>query len=135
MIEDTLLAFAVLCLCATTVLSYLAVDYLYDALDVILLKGGQDLGKLLAEVPKMTRISEAAACLWWMVIFPVKLAYLFFFRRLIVHLRALYIWWWCVFVFTVCYIPRGKHPTRTLLSPSMTLNQTNRYRLPWLALF
>lgn len=74
----------------------------YDALAVIL-HGAQSssLFPLLDELPKISRESASEYTLWWFVIFPVKLAYLFFFRRLISRLQGLNIWWWCVTVLTV----------------------------------
>lgn len=101
-IEDGLLAFAVVCLCATTVLNYLTVDYIYNALKVILLGAGNSLGDLIAQIPLKMKETDAAAGFWWLVIFSVKLAYLFFFRRLIFGLQGLSRWWWCVMVFMVC---------------------------------
>lgn len=101
-IEDGLLAFAVVCLCGTITLSYLTVDYSYNAVDAILLGAGNSPGALLAQVPLMTKVSDAAGALWWLVIFSVKLAYLFFFRRLIIRVHGLNRWWWCVMVFMVC---------------------------------
>lgn len=56
---------------------------------------------VLDNVPKIAKLSNSASTLWWFVIFPVKLSYLFFFRRLILRLRNLKIWWWCVVPFTI----------------------------------
>ena len=103
-IEDGLLLFAVICLCATTILNYVALSNLYNALDVILLGSGTQLGNLLGEVPTESKEQDAAATLWWLVIFPVKLAYLFFFRKFILRVRVLNTWWWCVIAFMVCII-------------------------------
>ena len=124
-IEDGLLAFAVVCLCGTTVLNYLTVDYLYNALDVILLGTGNSLGELLAQIPLMTKEADAAAALWWLVIFPVKLAYLFFFRRLIIRLEGLSRWWWCVMVFMVCWAS-GRAGLPDSAVPSTNLTSVNR---------
>ncbi|MCJ1283686.1 hypothetical protein MMC26_003017 [Xylographa opegraphella] len=74
----------------------------YDSLAVILngVEGGL-IFTLLNELPEISKEENAAATIWWFVIVPVKIAYLFFFRRLISRLRDLNIWWWCVIVFTV----------------------------------
>ena len=100
-IEDGLLLFAVICLCATTILSYATLPDLYSALDVIVSGSGTQLGNLLGKVLTDFKEEDAAVTLWWLVIFLVKLAYLFFFRKLIVRVRALNIWWWCVIAFMV----------------------------------
>ena len=100
--EDVLLLFAVICLCAVTGLAYSSIHNLYDSLAVIL--HGVESGllfNLLEEIPKTSKENNAATTLWWLIIFPVKLAYLFFFRRLISRVRELNIWWWCVIGFTV----------------------------------
>ncbi|MCJ1437073.1 hypothetical protein MMC27_006458 [Xylographa pallens] len=100
--EDALLLFAVICLCCATGLAYSAMQAQYDSLAVILngAEGGL-IFTLLDELPEISREENAAATIWWFVIVPVKIAYLFFFRRLISRLRDLNIWWWCVIVFTI----------------------------------
>lgn len=74
----------------------------YDSLAVIL-HGAQSalLFPLLDKIPKIAKEEDAASTLWWFILFPVKLAYLFFFRRLISRLHGLNTWWWCVTVLTV----------------------------------
>lgn len=74
----------------------------YDSLAVIL-HGAQSalLFPLLDKIPKIAKEENAASTLWWFILFPVKLAYLFFFRRLISRLHGLNTWWWCVTVLTV----------------------------------
>lgn len=76
--------------------------YHYDVLAVIL-HSGQDelLIDLLEVIPTISKEENAASTLWWFVIFPVKLAYLLFFRRLISRVPNLNIWWWFVAIFTV----------------------------------
>jgi len=83
-------------------LSYNTMQAQYNSLAVILngAEGGL-IFSLLDELPEISKESNAVATLWWFVIVPVKLAYLFFFRRLISRLRDLNIWWWCVIIFTV----------------------------------
>ena len=100
--EDVFLLFAVICLCCSTGLAYSAMQNLYDSLAVIL-HGGQSglIFSILDHLPETSKETNAETTLWWLVIFPVKLAYLFFFRRLISRLRDLNTWWWCVIVFTV----------------------------------
>jgi hypothetical protein len=73
----------------------------YDYIQVVFHADFDILANVLDDVPRISKLSNAAATLWWFVIFPVKLAYLFFFRRLIVRLRNLRIWWWCVVAFTI----------------------------------
>ncbi|MCJ1402777.1 hypothetical protein MMC11_005998 [Xylographa trunciseda] len=100
--EDALLLFAVICLVGTTALAYSTMQAQYDSVAVILngAEGGL-IFSLLDELPEIAKKADAAATLWWFVIVPVKLAYLFFFRRLISRLRDLNIWWWCVIAFTI----------------------------------
>ena len=100
-IEDALLLFAVICLCGTTGVAFATLQGDYDSIQVILHAELDLLLDVLDKVPKIAKMSNAASTLWWFVIFPVKLAYLFFFRRLIVRLRNLKIWWWCVVPFTI----------------------------------
>ena len=99
--EDVLLSFAVVCLCATTALSYRSMQDQYDALAVILHNAGfEALYSLIDRIPTDSKLENAASTLWWCVIYPVKMAFLFFFRRLILRRRNLYIWWWCAVGFT-----------------------------------
>ena len=100
-IEDGLFVFAIICLCAATILYYVTLARLYSALEVILLGSGPQLGHLLDEVSIDAKEEDANAVLWWLVILPIKLAYLFFFRKLILRMRVLNIWWWCVMAFMV----------------------------------
>lgn len=96
-VEDGLLLFAVICLCVVTVLDLKDTQLLYDS-------HGPDLALLmrtLAEIPETARRTKAAPVLWWCVVFPAKLAFLFFFRRLIVRLPTLYMWWWCALAITL----------------------------------
>ena len=94
--EDALLSFAVVCLCATTGMAYASMQNQYDALAAIILYiAGFD-----APIPRIMKLDNAATTLWWCVIYPVKLAFLFFFRRLIIRWRNLYRWWWCAMAFT-----------------------------------
>ncbi len=100
--EDVLLMLAVLCLIGTTALAYSTMQGHYGLLAVVPHVGGSGLlFKLFAKIPEISKKSNAASTLWWFVLFPVKLAYLFFFRRLSGHLRGLTIWWWCVVPFTI----------------------------------
>ena len=101
-IEDAFIILAVVCLCATTALNFATLRHLYDSLDVILQGFGSELiFTVLEEVSATAKKSDAMATLWWLVLFPVKLAYLFFFRKLIRRLRYLNIWWWCVIAFMI----------------------------------
>lgn len=56
---------------------------------------------LLEVIPTIAKEQNAASTLWWLVIFPVKLAYLLFFRQLISRVYNLHVWWWFVAIFTV----------------------------------
>ena len=99
--EDYLLLLAALCLTAATGLTYATMPYQYNSLQVILEGDYSSHSKLLGKVPQISKEENSAACLWWFVIFPVKLAYLIFFRRLIIHQRFLKMWWRFSVVFTV----------------------------------
>lgn len=100
--EDALLLLAVVCLCGTTALTYKSMQNQYDALAAILHNAGSDaLVGLINEIPTTSKLENAAATLWWGVIFPVKLAFLFFFRRLIARWHSLSIWWGCAMALTV----------------------------------
>ena len=102
--EDGFLILAACSLIATTVFSYIDLSNLYSALLVVL--GSSDttnLFNVLALIETSTKISEALSTLWWLVLFPVKLAYLFFFRKLIDRLPRLKIYWWFMISFIVSY--------------------------------
>lgn len=101
-VEDGLLLFAMASLCATTGLAITNMQDLYNSLAAIL--QGPNLEILLESlhrIPIITRRNNAASILWWCVIFPIKLAFLFFFRRLIIRLPRMYVWWWCGLAFTI----------------------------------
>ena len=101
-IDDVLLLLAVICLCGVTGLSYAVMQHLYNSLAVILHNAETSIiFDLLVQIPTISKESNAAATIWWFVLFPVKLAYLCFFRRLIFRVRGLNIWWWCVLIFTI----------------------------------
>lgn len=102
-IEDGLLLFAVAILCAVTVLYYLTLDNMYNLLDLILLgMGDRLLLDVIKAIPRESKEANTLSMLNWLVIFPVKFGYLFFFRKLVSRLRKIEIWWWCVTVFMVC---------------------------------
>lgn len=102
-IEDGLLLFAVAVLCAVTVLCYLTLNKMYNLIDLILLgMGDQLLLDVIMSIPKEYKEANAMSLLWWLVLFPVKFAYLFFFRKLVLRLGKIKTWWWCVTVFMVC---------------------------------
>ena len=56
---------------------------------------------IVENLPRITKRSSATITLWWLVIFLVKLAFLLFFRRLIVRLPKLYMWWWWALAITI----------------------------------
>ena len=102
MTEDALLLFAVVCLCVTTALAYSDMQDQYNIVAAILHSASFDLlNGLLDRIPTMAKLQNAVSMLWWCVLFPVKMAFLFFFRRLILRWRNLYMWWWCAIVLTV----------------------------------
>ena len=74
----------------------------YDELQVVLHGGeGSLLAKVLDRIPEVAKEENATATLVWFVIFSVKMAYLFFFRRLLSRLEPFMRWWWLVVSFTV----------------------------------
>ena len=102
-IEDGLLLFAVAVLCAVTVLCYLTLNNMYNLLDLILLgMGDRLLLDVIKTIPTEAKEANAMSMLWWLVLFPVKFAYLFFFPKLVSRLGKIETWWWCVTVFMVC---------------------------------
>lgn len=77
--------------------------YSYDALAVLPHNRENELQfDFFQIILTISKKQDAATTLWWLVLFPVKFAYLLFFRRLIscVH-YLLNIWWWFVVIFTV----------------------------------
>lgn len=99
--EDYLLLLAAVCLSAATGLAYATMRYQYNSLQVILEGDFGSRSKLLSKIPQISKEENMAATLWWFVIFPVKLAYLVFFGRLIDRVRVLNMWWWFSIAFTV----------------------------------
>ena len=93
-VEDYILLFAVVCLCATTGLAYATLPAMYALIQLVLhgFENGLNF-ELLGEIPRISKQENAATTLEWLVVFSVKIAFLFFFRRLISHLRGLMIWW------------------------------------------
>ena len=99
-VEDYILFFAVVCLCAATGLAYATLTAQYALLQLVL-HGFEDDIELLGEIPRISKQSNAASNFWWLVIFLVKMAFLFFFRRLTFRLRSLKIWWWFATTLTI----------------------------------
>lgn len=101
-LEDGILLFALVALFGVTVLCYVTMRDMYDLLDLLLF-GTADakLFDVIKTVPTEAKELNAMVTLWWLVLFPIKFAYLIFFRKLVFRLRRLRIWWWCVTVFTV----------------------------------
>lgn len=102
LVEDGLLLFALVSLCGTTGLAFRNMKLLYNVLGISL--HGLDLGLLLDashQIPGISRGNSAAFTLGLCVIYPVKLAFLFFFRRLAVRLPRLYAWWWLALTLTI----------------------------------
>jgi hypothetical protein len=100
--DDYLLLFAVIILIAVTGLAFAVIKHQYDMLTVIL--HGADpslLFDVLGEIPEISKEENIVSTLWWLVIVPVKLAFLTFFRRLANRIRNLRLWCDVVIVFTV----------------------------------
>lgn len=88
--------------CATTGLAYATLTAQYTLLQLVLHGFEGDLAfELLGEIPRISKQENAATNIWWLVIFSVKMAFLFFFRRLISRLRSLNLWWWFATTFTM----------------------------------
>ncbi|KAL8641516.1 MAG: hypothetical protein Q9228_001679 [Teloschistes exilis] len=74
--EDFMLAFAVICLCGSTALVVASLQEQYDELAVILHSSTFDPTlEFIEKLPKTLAMNNAASTLWWLVIFPVKLAF------------------------------------------------------------
>lgn len=102
-IEDGLLLFAVAILGGVTVVYYLALNNMYELIDPILLgMGDQLLVDILKNISTESKESNAGAILSWLVLFPIKFAYLFFFRKLVTRLGKIQKWLWCVMACMVC---------------------------------
>lgn len=101
-VEDFILLLAIVSLCAATGLAYAALTAQYELIQLILHGFEDDLAfQLLGEIPKISKEENAVTNTWWLVIFSVKMAFLFFFRRLISRLRTLNIWWWFATTLTI----------------------------------
>lgn len=101
-VEDFILLLAVVSLCGATGLAYATLTAQYELLQLVLHGFADDLAfKQLAEIPRTSKEENAATNIWWLVIFLVKMAFLFFFRRLISRLRTLNIWWWFATTLTI----------------------------------
>ena len=92
--EDWVLLFAVVMLIGNTTLCYLLFPRLYRTLQVTLgTINSEILFEVLNEIPTESAEADAIAMLWWFTIYPVKLAYLLFFRKLISRLKRLTRYW------------------------------------------
>ena len=101
-VEDFILLFAVVCLCAVTGLVYATLPAMYALIQLVFHGFENDLAfDLLGEIPSVSKKQNFAQNIWWLVIFSVKIAFLFFFRRLISRLRGLNIWWWVATTLTI----------------------------------
>ena len=93
-IEDYILLFAVVCLCVVTGLVYTMLPEWYDTVQLVFHGSENVLAfELLGDIPRFPKRDNATQTIWWLVIFSVKIAFLFFFRRLTSRLRGLNIWW------------------------------------------
>lgn len=68
---------------------------IFNGVDPTLLLG------VVNDILRTIKEEEALNTINWFVIFQVKLAFLFFFRRLVYRVRDLRIWWYFVVVFTL----------------------------------
>lgn len=57
--------------------------------------------KLIAELSRYSRLSNAYIALLWTTIFAVKFSFLFFFRNLTRRLRAIVLYWRVISVVTI----------------------------------
>ena len=98
-VEDYILLFTVVCLCADTGLAYATLPGWYDLIQLVLHGSENDLAfevlevEVLEEIPRVSNQENATQNISWLVVFSVKIASLFFFRRLVSHLRGLNAWW------------------------------------------
>ena len=91
-------------LVATTTLYYLSLWLVYDEPGLPLLGSGGNVATVISSVEVVTKLITTNALLWWFVVFPVKLAFLVCFHRLIDRALAyrLRLFWWFVTVSLVC---------------------------------
>ena len=101
-IEDGLLLASTIILITVTGICYASLPGLYDSIDLILIGAASTvLTEVIEHVTAEAKESLAMSVLWWLILFPIKLAYLAFFYKLTTQLKNLRIWWWCVAVFIV----------------------------------
>ena len=104
MADDFILFFAVLSLIAATGLTFTSLQHQYDLVAVVLQGITSDpvsLMALLDEAVLDSKEQNAQYTVFAAAVFGVKLAFLFFFRRLVYRVRDLRIWWYFVVAFTV----------------------------------
>ena len=100
-IEDGILLVAFACLIAATAINYVNLLSIYNVLAAILFGSGDTLFQLLNDVEPSAKRTDAIVTLWWLVLYSVKLAYLFFFRKFIDRVPRMRIYWWCVICFLI----------------------------------
>ena len=98
--DDYLLFFAGVALVAATVMVNLVLPYNQIAVDFG--------ARLIPPPPDIVHILDynikyqtTTVMLTYTAIFGVKFSFLFFFRQLLGRTRTLYVYWWCVFLFTI----------------------------------
>lgn len=99
-VEDFILLFTVVSLCAATGCVFFLLTAQYELVQLAL-HGFEDELVSKLETRKVSNESVVAAIIWLIVIFSVKMVFLFFFRRLISRLRTLNIWWWFATTLTI----------------------------------
>ena len=95
-IEDVLILFAVGCLVSVIYLAYTLMQTLYDAIWFDVNGFNSTFVWGLGHISNQVKKERIEISLSWLVVCLVKMAYLFFFRRLVSRLRGFNIWWWCV---------------------------------------
>ncbi|MCJ1263469.1 hypothetical protein MMC22_003339 [Lobaria immixta] len=98
--DDYFLFIATLSLTMGTTLIYINLPYTYTQVNV---EGGEisPPADFLQQAVRDEKLLDAAVVFLWLAIFGVKFSFLFLFQSLISRLRALTVWWWCVFAVLV----------------------------------
>lgn len=100
--EDWVLVLSVACLIACTTFNFVDLGNIFFALRLSLYGlQGSSLADYAKEAPVQPKRSTILLSLWRLTVFGVKLAYLLFFRKLVLRLKCLTSWWWLVVTFVV----------------------------------
>ena len=102
-LEDGLLLASIVILIATTGVCFASLVGMYESIDIILIGASSTvLTEFIEHFTTEAKETNAMSVLWWLILFPIKVAYMSFFHKLTAQLRNLRIWWWCVSGFMVC---------------------------------